>query len=356
MAQQIQFCKSADGTRIAYSIVGSGSPLVWVRAFGHLQFDYEGPIWKPWLSWLTGRHRVVRYDWRGCGLSDREEVRFSSKQHLEDLQAVVAAAKLERFTLLAMSSESGVAIAYAVQHAAHVARLVLYGPHLRGRLLRSTTPEQLEEVETRLRVLRLGWPNDTPAYGQFFASLHIPGGSREQIDSFNSLLQKSTSLEDASKLLRCFWEEDLRDLAPQVQCPTLVVHARGSTLIPFDEGRALAALIPDARLLPLESRNHIILPSEPAWQELVAALESFCGSSSGTGKHQQLLDELTARERDVLELVAQGLPNRDIAGKLRITDKTVRNHLSAIFCKLGIARRAEAIVLARDAGFGQRIP
>jgi pimeloyl-ACP methyl ester carboxylesterase/DNA-binding CsgD family transcriptional regulator len=348
--QQIRFCSSRDGTRIAYAACGAGPTLVWVRHWiGHLKFDWDTPVWRSWLALLSRRHRVLRYDWRGCGLSDREGVEFSQERYLEDLEAVIDAAAPERFALLGMSTEGTAAIAYAARRPERVTSLLLYGSHVLGRLARCTTLKQREEVQTRLKMVELGWPNDTPAYGQFFTSLHIPDATAEQMRSFNDLVRLTTSPASAVALLETFFQSDLRKIAPLVRCPTLVLHARQSTLIPFEEGRSLAALIPDARLVPLESRNHIVLEGEPAWRQLADAVEAFLPAALS-------FEELTSREREVLELVAQGMDNRRISGRLKISEKTIRNHVSNIFSKLGARNRAHAVALARDAGMGRPPP
>jgi pimeloyl-ACP methyl ester carboxylesterase/DNA-binding CsgD family transcriptional regulator len=355
--QQIRFCTSRDGTRIAYATCGAGPPLVWVGHWiGHLEFDWDHPVWRPWLSLLTRRHHLVRYDWRGCGLSDRENIEFSLEKHLEDLEAVVDAAGLTTFVLLGMSSEGAAATAYAVRHPEKVSHLVLYGAQVQGRLTRSTTPEQVAEVETRLKVIELGWPNENPAYGQFFTSLHIPDASHDQLRAFDELVRLATSPGNAIALLRAFHRYDLGTMAPEVRCSTLVLHPRQSSLIPFEEGRKVAALIPGARFVPLESRNHILLGDEPAWAQMAEALDEFLPELAveATDGRIELVNSLTARERDILEVVAQGIGNGGIASRLNISEKTVRNHISTIFSKLEVNSRAQAIVLARDAGFGRR--
>jgi DNA-binding CsgD family transcriptional regulator len=186
--------------------------------------------------------------------------------------------------------------------------------------------------------------------------MHIPDSTAEQFRSYNDLLRHTTSPANAVETLNIFNRINVERLVPKVSCPTLVIHSRGDPIIPFDQGRKVASLIPGARLVPLDSRNRIILHTEPAWQQLVEALDDFLLTSpfKPIGTPAVLLDGLTARERDVLEIIAQGLDNQEIATQLRISEKTVRNHVSIIFSKLGVNSRARAIVLARDAGFGHR--
>lgn len=353
-AQQIRFCTSRDGTRIAYATCGSGPPLVWVQHWvHHLDLDWEHPVWRPWLSFLSRRYTVVRYDWRGCGLSDHDGLEYSTDRYGDDLAAVIAAAGLERAALFGMAgSGSAAAIFYAGSHPARISRLIVSGGQAYGRLARNPTPAKIEESKARLKVYELGWSRENPAYGQFFTALHIPDGTTEQMRAYDELLRRTTSPDNAVRLVRSFQEMDIEKSISSVQCPTLVLHSRGDCITPFEDGRRIATLLPDARFVPLESRNHILLESEPAWLQLVAAVEDFLPGVTPQAGHLPL-DELTAREREILEAVAQGLNNDGIAERLKISEKTVRNHVSTIMSKLGVNNRPQAIVWAREAGFGQ---
>jgi len=355
-AEQIRFCTSRDGARIAYATCGSGPPLVWAAHWvHHLELDWNSPVWRPWLSLLTRRHTLIRYDMRGCGLSDREGIEFSFEEFVEDLEAVIEAAGLEQFVLFGTVNGAAISMTYAVRHPDRVSHLVLYAGYVRNKLAGSPTPREVEEAQARLKVMELGWPNDTPAYGQFFTSLHMPDASAEQFQSFNDLVRRTTSPANAVALLQAFFRIDVREIVPNVRCPTLVLHARGDSIIQFEEGRAVAGLIPGARFVPLESRNHVLLDTEPAWQQLVDALNDFlpASPSSQAGSGELAFDELSAREHQVLELVAQGLDNTTIGERLHISERTARNYVSTILDKLGINTRAQAIVRAREAGFGQ---
>jgi pimeloyl-ACP methyl ester carboxylesterase/DNA-binding CsgD family transcriptional regulator len=356
-AQQIRFCTSRDGVRIAYATCGAGPPLVWVAHWiHHLRFDWDSPVWRPWLALLTRHHALIRYDFRGCGLSDRQRVEFSFENYVDDFEAVLNAAGIGQFVLFGMSGVgSALAITYAVRHPDRVTHLVLYGPYTRNRLAGTPSPEQIEEAQTRLKVIELGWPNETRAYGQFFTALHMPDASAEHFRSYNDLLRLTTSPANAVALLQAFFRIDVQEIVPKVRCPTLVLHARQDAVIPFEEGRLVAGLIPGARFVPLESRNHVLLDTEPAWQQLVDALDDFLPASPSmpAGAASLVLHELTAREHEVLELVAQGLANATIGTRLHISERTARNHVSAILGKLGVGTRAQAIVRAREAGFGR---
>jgi DNA-binding CsgD family transcriptional regulator len=255
-----------------------------------------------------------------------------------------------------MAGGATLAIRYAVEHRDQIERLVLYGPQTRGRLARGMTPEQREEAETRLKVIAIGWPNDTPAFGQFYTALHLPDASSEQFRAFDDLVRRTASPATTVKKLRNYWEADVLDLVSRISCPSLVLHARGDSIIPFDEGRLVASMIPGASFVPLESRNHLLLETEPAWAPFVDAVTSFllAGRSQPSARPMQTLGELSTRENEVLELVAQGLNNTAIGKALGITERTARNHISAILSKLGVNSRAQAIVRAREAGFGRK--
>jgi pimeloyl-ACP methyl ester carboxylesterase/DNA-binding CsgD family transcriptional regulator len=361
MQQQIRFCKSADGVRLAYATAGKGPPLVKASNWmSHLEFDWRSPVWRPFLEGLAARYTVIRYDERGCGLSDWNAPDLSFESWVRDLESVVDVVGLRRFPLLGISQGGPIAIAYAVRHPERVSHLVLYGSYARGRFKRNPTPLQLEEARTLLNLIRIGWGRENPAFRQVFTSLFIPDGTLEQFRWFNELHQASSSPENAARLAEAFSGIDVTALAAQVTVPTLVMHRRHDSAVPFEEGRLVAGLIPNARFVPLEGRNHLLLGGEPALEQFIAELDDFlAGDSSaadqGTrtiaGRPPGLLD-LTSRESEVLELVARGLDNADIATRLGVSAKTLRNHITNIFSKLNVTSRAQAIVRARDAGLG----
>ena len=357
MEQRIRFCNSPDGTRIAYSTVGAGPPLVkapnWMS---HLEFDWQSPVWRHWLTELARDHTLIRYDRRGCGLSDWNVDDLSPAAEFQDLETVVNALTLDRFALLALSAGGSVAIAYAVRYPEKVSHLMLYGCFGRGRLTRDLTPRQREEAETLRQVIQVGWGTASPAFRQVYTTLFIPDGTPEQLHWFNELQRISTSPEVAVRIALADWAVDTTDLARQVAVPTLVLHAQRDAVVPFEEGRRLAALIPGAQFVSLDSNNHVLLEHEPAWQHFLAEVRSFLSAGTPTPAPTPLdiIPDLSDRENDVLELIAQGLDNSEIARRLVISPRTVRNHITSIFGKLEVANRAQAIVRAREAGMGRR--
>jgi hypothetical protein len=189
----------------------------------------------------------------------------------------VDALELERFPLLGISQGAPIAIAYAVRHPERVSHLVLYGGYLRGRLHRGLSPKDMDERDLMIRMVRVGWGQDHPAFRQVFTTLFIPDADREQIAWFNELQRVSATPENAARMLEAFDRIDVRSLAPKVRAPTLVLHAKGDLRVPFAEGRLIATSIPGARFVPLESRNHLLLQGEPAWSRFLETVRDFLG-------------------------------------------------------------------------------
>jgi pimeloyl-ACP methyl ester carboxylesterase/DNA-binding CsgD family transcriptional regulator len=351
LRQSIRFCTSRDGTRIAIASAGSGPPLVRAAHWlSHVEYDLESPVWQPWLAELSRNYTYIRYDQRGCGLSDRDVADLSLDAWVSDLESVVAALGLNRFPLFGMSQGGAVAITYAARHPEKVTHLIFCGAYARGGLMRGGGEAQRLEAETLVNLIRVGWGRNHPSFRQVFPYRFIPRGTPEQLRWWADLEQVTASADVAARTLQGFQRVDVSDIAARIEVPTLVMHARGDVAVPFDEGRRLAALIPGARFVPLESDNHVLLDTEPAWPAFLAEIRAFLrpsddvqGDAVGVGM------ALTAAEREVLHLVAEGLDNRAIADRLHKSEKTVRNQVSAIFDKLGVRTRAEAIVKTRKA-------
>ena len=349
-AQDIRFCTSRDGTRIAFAVCGEGPALIRAgHSFSHLEHEWDCVVWRPFLDVLCRQHTLVRYDMRGTGLSDRDGLEFTFERYVEDLEAVVTATGLKHFSMLGMTGGGALAVTYAVRHPQQVSRLVLFGAYLLGRTARSRTKEQREETELVLRLIELGWGQDSPTFQQLFTYQFLPEGSAEQLRAFNELMRHSAFPNHAALLLRAWFGADITNLAPLVRTPTLVLHACGDLRIPYDQGRSLAASIPGARFVSLDSRNHIVLEQEPAWQQLVAELDAFLLAPAPVTRAPSL-DGLTTREQAVMGVLLMGLNTPDMAERLGISEKTLRNHLSTIYSKLGVSNRAQAIIFARDAG------
>jgi pimeloyl-ACP methyl ester carboxylesterase/DNA-binding CsgD family transcriptional regulator len=368
MEQQIRFCRTGDGANIAYATVGQGPPMVKAANWlSHLEFDWQSPVWRHWLGGLARHHRLIRYDERGCGLSDWDVKEFSLEAWVDDLEAVVEIEGLESFPLLGISRGGPIAITYAARHPEKVSHLILYGSYTRGWQYRELTPAQRQEMEVMYDLIRVGWGKSNPAFRQVFTSLFMPQANVEQVQWLNDLQRVSTSPENAVKMRQASGRINVIDLAPQIQVPTLILHAQNDAVVPFAEGRLLATLIPGARFVPLEGVNHILVEDEPAWPVFLRELYQFLGVSDGPAElpiegektaaasPQPAIGAagLTLREREVLDLIARGYRNSDIAQALVLSPKTVRNYISIIFSKLAVTSRGEAIVRARQAGFGR---
>lgn len=348
--QEIRFCASADGVRLAYAVSGRGPPLVKAANWlSHLEFDWNSPVWRHLLDELSARHTLLRYDERGCGLSDWDVADMSFDAWLADLEAVVDASGFDRFPLLGFSQGVSVAIAYAARHPERVTRLVLHSGYARGRLMRGATARDRDEADALAKLASLGWGKEDPAFRQFFTTQFIPDGTPEQHRWFNELERISTSPENAARFFRVMNDIDVVALAPRVSCPALILHMRGDSRVPFAEGRLLASLVPGARFISLESRNHIPLEQEPAWIRWREEVRSFLDEDHAGGG---AFPRLTPKERELVELLARGLDNAQIAAHLDLSEKTVRNRVSAIFGKLEVESRSQAIVRARESGFG----
>ena len=272
MTGSIRFCTSTDGTRIAFQCSGGGPPLLraghWLT---HLEHDWHCPIWEPYLSELSRHYSLVRYDQRGCGVSDWSVADLSLDAFVADCKAVADAAELERFAIVASSQAVPVAVAFATRFPQRVTSLVLQGGFVQGRRLRSNDEER-QKTAAFLTLMQQGWGVEGSPYLQAFSSLYVPDCSPEMLEALAHQQSISTSAQNAVALRQAFDSFDVTDLLDQVETPTLVVHARNDAIQPLQQGRELAARIKGGRLLILESRNHVLVPHDPAWSVFINAL------------------------------------------------------------------------------------
>ncbi len=270
----IRFCTTADGVNLAYAITGSGPPLVKAANWlSHLEFDQESPVWRHFIDAFSSRFSYLRYDERGSGLSDWDTETLTFDDWVADLEAVVDAAGFDRFPLLGISQGGAVAIEYAVRHPERVSHLILYGAYARGSRLRGEVARK--EWELHRQLIEVGWGTDKRVFRNVFTKLFLPGGTPAQHEWFDELMRRSASTANALRFQETFADIDVAHRAPLVETPTLILHATGDQRVPFDEGRRLAALIPGARLVPLESENHVLLEHEPAWHRFLAEITGF---------------------------------------------------------------------------------
>lgn len=350
--QTIRYLKTADGVRLAWAEAGEGPMMIKASNWlSHLEYDWESPVWAHWMQFFADHFNFVRYDERGCGMTDWEVSDLSFPRWVEDLEAVASAANpSEPFILLGISQGAATAVAYAARHPERVSHLILYGGYARGWAKRGNETELRRYLAT-MELIRFGWGKDNPVFRQLFTSNFIPSGSDEQVGWFNELCRKTTSPDIAARLLQARCEVDVMHLLPEVRVPTLVIHPRGDQVTPLAEGKLLASEIPGAHFVELDSSNHILLPGEATVERLHEEILAFTGVTPPGSAEDPVFAGLSPRERDLLAAVTEGLSNAQIAERLFISEKTVRNHLSNIFAKLGVSTRAQAIVLARDGHF-----
>lgn len=355
MKQQIQFCTTADGIRLAVAKAGEGPPLVRVANwFTHLEIDWESAIWQHWFEALTGGRTLVRYDPRGLGLSDRHVSDFCLDAWVRDLETVVDALQLKRFPLIGLCQGGTVAAAYAARHPDRVSRLVLYDSYLCGAYAAGMSEDVQKQARALSEMIEVGWGRNAGAFREIFANLLMPDATKEQLRWIGELQRRSASPENARRLWDAFNSFDIRGEVDKLAVPTLIFHAKKDAMVPFEAGRCMAAAIPTARFVPLESNNHILLPNESAWRKFKAELNDFLSTDELIDTNlDSKLSVLSSREREILDWIARGAANIDIARTMNISEKTVRNHITSIFSKLAIEHRSQAIVLARKAGLGR---
>ncbi len=358
LRQHVRYVIASDGTRMAWAASGAGPVVVkaanWLT---HLEYELESPVWKHWLQFFSEHFRFVRYDERGCGMSDwAPEGALTLEQWASDLSSVVEASQpTEPVTLLGISQGAATCIHYAIRHPERVARLVLYGGYAHGAFVRGG-PAGAVAHRAMIDLARVAWGRANPVFREVFTSRFIPGGTREQLEWYNDLCLKTTTGEIAASLLEARSYTDLTDLLAEVRVPTLVLHARDDEVVPVAQGRHLAGGIPGAEFVELDSRNHVLLEHEPAWTRFCQEVLTFTQQADGVAGTDATTGEspfaaLSPRERQVLALIADGLSNTEVAERLAIREKTARNHASNVFDKLGVWSRAQAIVFARERGF-----
>ena len=350
--QEVRFCRSADGVTIAYAVHGSGPPLVidscWLS---HLQFDWESPVWRHYLTELGKVATVYRFDERGHGLSDRDVRDHSLEPRVADLEAVVDHAGLDRFAVLAMSQGGPVTVAYAVRHPERVSRIVFYGSHPGPGVL--DLPEDAALDQALNQLIAVGWERPTPEFRRVFTFLMIPGATEEQMGWLDELQRRAVTAEVAVLARQQRGQADVSDLLGDLDVPTLVLHSRGDRMNDFAYARYLASHIAGARLVALESDNHIVLEDEPAWPQLLGELTAFLDEEPLVSRDRHPRDLLSARELEVLCLAADGLDNAAIAERLTLSVRTVERHLQNSYDKLGLhgkAARAGAVRRLHPAG------
>ncbi|HUD96405.1 MAG TPA: alpha/beta fold hydrolase [Woeseiaceae bacterium] len=349
MSQSIRFTRTPDGVKLAWALAGDGPALIKASNWlSHLEYDWDSPVWRHWIHFFADHFSFIRYDERGCGMSDWHVDDLSFPRWIEDFDTIVEASQPAKpFVLLGVSQGGAAAVSYAARHPENVSKLILYGTYARGWAGREDE-EEAQRYQAVMQLTRIGWGQDNPVYRQLFTSRFVPRATPEQLSWFNELCRRTTQPEIAVRLMQARGQVAIDELLPQVSVPTLVVHAREDQVVPFSQGRLIASAIPGAEFVQLESQNHILLEHEPAWERFKDEVLAFTGRPAASGKEDPIFATLSPREREILVRIAQGCTNVQIGEQLFISEKTVRNHITRIFEKLGVSTRAQAIVLAKD--------
>jgi pimeloyl-ACP methyl ester carboxylesterase/DNA-binding CsgD family transcriptional regulator len=339
--QQIRFTRGRDGVRLAYATHGSGPPLIVVSCWlSHLQHDWRSPVWRHFLEDLGEIATVVRYDERGFGMSDWNVSDFSFESRLGDLEALVDALGFDRFALLGMSGGSSVAMGYAARHPERVTRLVLNGT-VCGRPVEFDEAGRAEE-ETWRSMIRVGWAKEDPVFRRVFTQKFIPGATDEQMEWFDALQRMATSPGNAVESRVGRQAVDIQRELPRIEAPTLILQSLDDEVTTFENAIEVAEIVPNARLLALESRNHILLADEPAWGAFIGEVRAFLepdrrAMAEGAGPS---VEALSPRELDVRREAAEGRSNEEIATILGLSPRTVERHLSNAYSKLGVTGKS----------------
>ena len=278
--QHVGFCTTTDGVRLAYAVSGSGPPLVKASTWlTHLDHDWASPVWRHWWEALSSRHTLVRYDERGCGLSDWDvdDASYSLDAWVRDLETVVDALGLERFPLLGLSQGGPIAITYAHRHRERVSHLVVVGTCAQSTWDRADESRR-RELAALGELIKTSWGSDKPGFRQVYDARFLPDGPIELWRAFDELQRRSTSAANAHRLWRAFGSLDCSEAARALDVPTLILHAEEDLVWPFEEGEQLQAMVAGSRLVRLPSRNHILQPDEPAFGLLLDEVDRFLAS------------------------------------------------------------------------------
>jgi pimeloyl-ACP methyl ester carboxylesterase/DNA-binding CsgD family transcriptional regulator len=351
--QRIAFARSKDKTTIAYALSGEGPPLVragtWLT---HVHHDWENPILAHWLHFMSARHTLVRYDPRGCGLSQTDVGTIMFDDWVADLEAVVDRLELQTFPLFGMSQGAAVAAEYAIRHPERVSQLTLYAPLVTG--WRGRTDPASQKWHAMQQLVLAGWGDENMAFPAMFAHLFLPESSPQLRHWYAELQRKSASKEVASRFMSVLGELNMFRRLKNIRVPTLVIQIAHDHVVDPRSAPGIASEIAGSQFVSIDSRNHILLEDEPGWQEFKSVFARHVPGATAPPRRdaaaRERIEQLSQREQRILGEIAKGLNNREIATGLFISEKTVRNHITSIFDKLGVSSRAQAIVMAKEAG------
>ncbi|GAK58546.1 transcriptional regulator, LuxR-family containing alpha/beta hydrolase domain [Candidatus Vecturithrix granuli] len=284
--EHLGFCGTCDGVQIAYSYQGIGKQTLvkTTNWFNHLTYETESSVWHHWIASFSRYTRFVRYDGRGCGLSQRNNmIDFSFDKWIYDLEAVVDTLELDKFALLGVSQGGSIAIKYAMLHPERISHLILISSFARGWKNMDLSHELKRKYLDGVELLKRDWGKEQQDFDKPLANLFIPTANAEQIGWFSKLQKESTTLETASKLIDEFCNVDISpelSLLNTLDIPILIIHSIGDRVIPISESYYLARSLKKAQFISLKSENHILLNNEQEWKKLVSEVNEFLGVDS----------------------------------------------------------------------------
>jgi pimeloyl-ACP methyl ester carboxylesterase/DNA-binding CsgD family transcriptional regulator len=343
LGERIHYARSADGARIAWTARGKG-PRTLVQASTHLgdfKRDWDNPIAAPAQARLTQHFRVIRYDHRGSGSSQRNVQRQGQDAWVEDLEAVTRAANIrEPFVLMAMSQAGPFAAVFAARNAARLSHLVIYGAAPNGPYA-SGNADSIAMRKAMVEMMRVGWSNDFPGPRRLVMNNLVIDATAEETEWFDRNSRAVADAEDQARFLEADGDCDARPYLSKIATPTLVMQADQDTCVIPEWSRAFAAGIPGAQYVEIPGKNHIPLERDPGYEHFFQHLFDF---TLGKAWVDGPLAALSVREREILDDVCAGLSNEAIALRRNISTKTVRNHLTKVFDKLGVISRTQAVL------------
>jgi len=349
MDQRIGFATSADGTRLAYAVVGHGFPLVrtatWLTGIEH---DADHPMWRHWWQEFARDHTFVRYDQRGCGLSTRKVDNFSLDARVQDLEAIIDHHGFERVDLFGHSHGVPVSIVYAARHPERVHRIILFNGFAKGPYA-EWRPSDVHDVVWQLT--QTSW--NEPKTRRLYAVWNMPTATPDVVEATIDLLYKITSVDNIVDLMSAATHFDVTDSLRSVRAPALVMQSTEGEINPAENNRVLASLLPNAISVDIESKNNILRPDEPGWQTFVNEFRTFCTAPDTDLQARtaaQAEHSLSVREVQVLRLIADGKTDKAIGGALGISARTVSNHVKSILQKTETENRAHAVAWAARQG------
>ena len=334
----VRYATTSDGVRLAWKRSGQGPTLILVP---NLVAQVEpGKAMAEWEYFFESHFNYIRYDLRGIGLSGGPVKPASGDEWSSDLETIVQAAEVtEPYILLGWSHGTMTAIKHAYHHPDQVKSVITYAGSYDGFKLHGD--QALAAVN--INIVSVSVARTEPMFMQQFMQSLLPQGSAARHTAMADHIRRSFSSDAAKQFFNVMGECSVEKLVPQLQLPLLCLHSRDEGTVLSRHSKELVSLANDAQLVLLDSANHIIGEEDAAWRVFCTAILEFTNVPQRQSSNFDGAD-LTNREHEILVLVCTGKSNKEIAQSLSISEKTVRNNLSRVFSKIGVATRAEAII------------